>query len=44
MSTCRIVASSVASPDKPQRLTSDRVYQGMTIVAVILLLASLWAF
>jgi hypothetical protein len=29
---------------KPERLASDLVYQGMTIAAMLWLLASLWAF
>ncbi len=29
---------------KSERLTSDLVYQGMTIAAILWLLASLWAF
>lgn len=38
-----IVASAVAAV-KPARMTSDLVYQGMTLAAMLWLLASLWAF
>ncbi|HEX8710315.1 MAG TPA: hypothetical protein VF730_00490 [Terracidiphilus sp.] len=37
------VATAVAAA-KPARLASDLVYQGMTLAAMLWLLASLWAF
>ena len=31
-------------PDYPQRQRAECVYRGITVVAMLLLLASLWAF
>ena len=40
----QIPAAPEAGEAKPERLTSDIVYQGVTIAAMVWLLVSLWGF
>lgn len=40
----QIPAAPEAGEAKPERLASDVVYQGMTIVEAVWLLVSLWGF
>jgi hypothetical protein len=44
MSTLRLITAPFARQLKAEHLASDLVYQGMTIIAVLWLLASLWSF
>lgn len=44
MSIPQIPAARQTGEVKPERLTSDIVYQGMTIAAVLWLLVSMWGF